>query len=280
MEVVKKMKRLSVPVFLIFFLLAGGAGVAAKSSNVEMLPWEQVNGIIPRYSKFIVKDLETGLKFKVQRRAGSSHADVQPLTAEDTKIMKEIYGGKWSWKRRAIVIMTKKRKIAASMHGMPHGAGALKNNFPGHFCIHFFGSTTHRTSSMDLSHKLMVLKAASKLEDYLRQSGPHELAHAYLAGIKQHDSQVLSHISLQKMDWQPVFSQIENVFIDRMEILPDEDFQNQLTVSVPLEVKWERGGKGPRFFRGTLELVRFSPEQSWRVDSVRFFEENEFFTNE
>ncbi|WP_053363837.1 hypothetical protein [Bacillus sp. FJAT-27251] len=268
------MKKLSVPVFLIFFLMAGGAGVLAK--DAELLQWEQVNEMIPRYSKFIVQDLETGLKFKVQRRAGSRHADVQPLTAQDTKIMKEIYGGKWSWKRRAIYVLAKKRKIAASMHGMPHGAGALKNNFPGHFCIHFYGSTTHRTNAMDLSHKLMMLKAAGRLDDYLEESGPHELAQAYLAGIKQHDIQVVSLISLTEMKWEPVFSEIENISVDRVEILPDEDFSDQLTVSVPVEIKWARRGRGPRHFRGNIELVRFSPEQSWKIDSVPFFKENEF----
>lgn len=248
----------------------------AKSNKVEMLPWEQVNDLLPRYSKFIVRDLETGVEFKVQRRAGSRHADVQPLTAKDTKLMKEVYGGKWSWKRRAIMVITKERKIAASMHGMPHGAGALKNNFPGHFCIHFYGSTTHRTSSMDLSHKLMILKAAGRLDDYLKGSGPHELASAYLAGIKQHDRKVVSLISLQKMDWEPVFALIENVHVDRMEVLPDEDFHNQLTVSVPVEIKWLRSGGGPSRFEGTIELVRFSPEQSWKIDSFSFLKKNEF----
>ena len=57
--------------------------------------------------------------------------------------MKTIYNGKWSWKRRAILIITHDQLLAASMHGMPHGAGALKNGFPGHFCVHFYGSTTH-----------------------------------------------------------------------------------------------------------------------------------------
>ncbi|MCM3080108.1 hypothetical protein [Brevibacillus invocatus] len=35
-----------------------------------------------------VIDLETGQRFQVQRRAGSRHADVQPLTRNDTMILK------------------------------------------------------------------------------------------------------------------------------------------------------------------------------------------------
>ena len=88
--------------------------------------------------------------------------------------MKEIYGGKWSWKRRAIIVIHQDQWIAASMHGMPHGAGALENDFPGHFCIHFYGSKTHRTNSMDLSHKLMILKAAGKLQEYVNNADPFE----------------------------------------------------------------------------------------------------------
>ena len=120
--------------------IAKDAGVGIQ---IDMLPWGKVYEILPKYSKFTVLDVETGKMFKVQRRAGSRHADVQPLTSKDTKIMKEIYGGKWSWKRRAIIVIHQDQWIAASMHGMPHAAGALENDFPGHFCIHFYGSKTH-----------------------------------------------------------------------------------------------------------------------------------------
>ncbi|MDQ7862437.1 hypothetical protein RCO48_19800 [Peribacillus frigoritolerans] len=57
------------------------------SFKIEMLPWEIVNNIIPDKTNFTIIDIETGLSFKVQRRAGSHHADVQPLTKEDTQIM-------------------------------------------------------------------------------------------------------------------------------------------------------------------------------------------------
>ena len=58
--------------------------------------------------------------------------------------MKKIYNDQWSWKRRAIIVLVKDQMIATSMHGMPHGTGALQNDFPGHFCVYFFGSITHR----------------------------------------------------------------------------------------------------------------------------------------
>src|SRR4051794_22075014 len=68
------------------------------SFQIEMLPWEKVNNIIPNKTTFTIIDVETGLSFRVQRRAGKQHVDVQPLTKEDTQIMKKIYHNKWSWK--------------------------------------------------------------------------------------------------------------------------------------------------------------------------------------
>lgn len=263
---------------LILFLLQGHSALAARKTNakIEMFPWTKVDQLLPRYSKFTVMDLETGKKFNVQRRAGSHHADVQPLTAKDTKIMKSIYGGKWSWKRRAIIILNKKQRIAASMHGMPHGAGALKNNFPGHFCIHFYGSTTHRTNSMDLSHKLMILKAAGNLDDYLAKADPYEVVNAYVAGLKQQDSKITSLISLEPIKWKPILKKIENVKISRMPLLPAEDLREEIMLDIPIEIDWYIKDKGRQVYRGDVHLVRFSPLEPWRVDSQDFLTENKF----
>lgn len=265
---------------LIIFIFVFSANVdtyAKKQdphTSIKMMEWEEVNEALPKYSKFTVVDLETGMKFKVQRRAGSNHADVQPLTPEDTKIMKNIYNGSWSWKRRAIIVVSEKMKIAASMHGMPHGAGALKNNFPGHFCIHFYGSTTHRTNFMDLSHKLMILKAAGRLEAYLERTDPYDLVNAYIAGIKQQDPTILSYISLQEINWDNLLYKVDNISISRMEILPPEDITDELILTVPVEVNWQIKGVGGRHFSGNIKLVRFMPNEQWRVDSLQFLHEN------
>lgn len=248
--------------------------------NIEMMPWEEVNDLIPKFSKFIVVDVETKKKFNVQRRAGSHHADVQPLTSKDTKIMKKIYGGKWSWKRRAIIVIYKNQKIAASMHGMPHGAGALKNNFPGHFCIHFYGSKTHRTKSMDLSHKLMILKSAGLLEKYIRGAEPNEIIHAYVAGLKQQDPRMLSMMSLQQqLKWGKYFHVIENIKLNRMPILPAEDLIDELTLEVPVEIDFLIKTVGKRSFKGKINLVRFSHADGWRIDSIQFLTQIDFITD-
>ncbi len=129
----------------------------------ELISWSKASQIFALYDRAMITDVNSGLSFWVQRRGGSKHADCQPLTAADTAIMKKIYGGQWSWERKAIVVTVDGRHLAASMNGMPHAAGAIKNNnFDGHFCIHFLDSRTHGTNQLDTAHQSMVRKAAGK----------------------------------------------------------------------------------------------------------------------
>ena len=265
-------------ILLTITLFINCSDVLAKDEGmglqIEMLPWEKVNGILPKYSKFTVLDVETGKMFKVQRRAGNRHADVQPLTSKDTKIMKKIYGGEWSWKRRAIIVIHHDQWIAASMHGMPHGAGALENNFPGHFCIHFYGSTTHGTKSMDLSHKLMILKAAGNLQEYVDSADPYELINAYVAGFKQQDSRIISTISLQQIDWKEHIQSIENINLNSISMLPVEDLVNEISLQVPVEIEWMSNNSQRKYFNGNIYLYRFSPADAWKIDSIRFLKDS------
>jgi hypothetical protein len=159
----------------------------------ELLPWSEVQYIIPRYSKFQVVEPESGLVFSVQRRAGSSHADVQPLTKNDTEIMKQIYEGKWSWERRAVIVVTEdNRRIAGSMHGMPHGGDGIPGNaFKGHFCIHFLGSTTHKSGHVDPGHQWMVHKAAGQIESYLNALTPEDQIAAWIVALNQQDESMI-----------------------------------------------------------------------------------------
>ncbi|KOP83080.1 hypothetical protein AMS60_11720 [Bacillus sp. FJAT-21945] len=267
-----------IAIILVIAVLLNSSSILADKSNVsiqiEMLPWDKVNKTLPKYSKFIVMDVETGEKFHVQRRAGSNHADVQPLTSKDTKIMKKVYDGKWSWKRRAIIVINGNQWIAASMHGMPHGAGALKNNFPGHFCIHFYGSTTHRTNFMDLSHKLMILKSAGKLQEYINQADPYEVIRAFFAGMKQQDIRIVSAVSLQKIEWKNHLKYLENINLSRMLVMPIEDLTEDLSLEIPVEVDMVIKNSGRRSFKGKVYLVRFSPYDAWEIDSIQFLEDS------
>lgn len=154
-----------------FFALDGQAVIAADQMSSrsgqrlvgEMVPWSDVNLIFPRGALATVTDVETRLSYQIKRYVGTNHADCEPLTAEDTAIMKKIYGGQWSWTRRAIIVTVNGRQLAASQNGMPHAShldSLSNNNFAGHFCIHFLGSKTHSSSNVDAKHQQMVKKAA------------------------------------------------------------------------------------------------------------------------
>ncbi|MBC7083989.1 MAG: peptidoglycan-binding protein [Firmicutes bacterium] len=139
---------------------AGDIPSRGGRSPVEVLHWDKVKSLFRSYATVV--DVRTGLSFRVRRRGGHFHADAEPVSAEDTAIMKRIYGGRWSWERRPIVVEVAGRRIAASMNGMPHGGESVRgNDFPGHFCIHFAGSRLHGSGEMDREHQACVREAAA-----------------------------------------------------------------------------------------------------------------------
>jgi hypothetical protein len=158
----------------------------------QILHWKQAGTLIADKSILKVTDLETGLTFEVQKRAGRNHADVQPLTKADTAVMKKIYNGKWSWNRKAVLVEYNGKRFAASMNGMPHGGDGIPgNNFSGHFCIHFQGSMTHGRGKIDPMHQLMVYKAAGKLPDYLGGASPNELADTFFFAMNMGEREIM-----------------------------------------------------------------------------------------
>ncbi|WP_188208244.1 S-layer homology domain-containing protein [Alkalibacillus aidingensis] len=107
-----------------------------------------------------VTDFQTGKTFKMKRTVGANHADVEPLTARDTEIIREIWGG-FSWTERAVIVEVDGRKIAASMSAMPHDVQYITdNNFPGHTDIHFKNSTRHKDGAISPAHQSQIRIAA------------------------------------------------------------------------------------------------------------------------
>ena len=140
------------------------SAVASASSGkitTERLDW--FNGgknVIPNGAVFQIKDVSTGLVFSARRQSGGSHMDAEPLTAEDTAILKKINGGTFSWRRRAVLVKYNGHVYAASIYSEPHGANTiLDNNFDGQFCLHFYGSKTHGTDRVDADHQKCVEQA-------------------------------------------------------------------------------------------------------------------------
>lgn len=146
--------------------------------------WTEAQYVIPVGADFEVVDFNTGKSFFARRTTGANHADCETLTAEDTKKMKAIWGGSFSWSKRPVLIKYNGRKIAASMSAMPHagndsaaaavwtswrsdnyGAGTnfdwIKNNgMDGHFDIHFLNSTKHVDGAVDTGHQANIKTSA------------------------------------------------------------------------------------------------------------------------
>lgn len=130
--------------------------------TVKEMDWwkSDIQKIFAKGTDATITDVRTGLTWREQRRGGTNHADVQPLTADDTAALKKAYGGKWSWNRRPIWVTINGQTYAASMNGMPHGGSSIKNNnFDGHHCIHFTNSRTHCSNKVCPNHQKAIKEA-------------------------------------------------------------------------------------------------------------------------
>lgn len=133
------------------------------TGEVKLSTWDDIAKVFKKGTKALVTDVKSGRQFHVIRFGGWYHADCEPCTAKDTAIMKECFGGKWSWDRRPIWVTIGSVTYAASQHGMPHMVDPVKdNNFPGHFCIHFKGSKVHETGKECPRHQYCVRYAYDK----------------------------------------------------------------------------------------------------------------------
>ncbi|MGM0419779.1 MAG: peptidoglycan-binding protein [Bacillota bacterium] len=137
-------------------------GGSINTRTIDAMDWGQVTRLFPRNSVATITDVNTGLSFRIRRLYGTNHADVEPLSSRDTNILRRIYGGAWSWDRRAVIVNINGRLLAGSINGVPHGGQSISNNFNGHICLHFKNSRTHGSNSMDRDHQNMIRKAAEQ----------------------------------------------------------------------------------------------------------------------
>lgn len=165
-----------------FGLLGSTANFSSENETSDLDWFQEVRYLWKRGEDAVITDVDTGLSFTVRRTFGTNHADVEPLTINDTKIIKEIWGG-FTWERRAVVVEVNGYRIAASMTSMPHagldskpsgsyvrnrscnyGTGynldaVKKNGADGVMDIHFKNSRTHSTNTKQSSHQNMIKKA-------------------------------------------------------------------------------------------------------------------------
>lgn len=151
----------------------------------EYLHWQDVMKMFTKKSTVLtIEDFLTGTTYNVLVGYGSNHADIEPLTLRDAMIMKELWGGEFSWARRPVLVHFNGRVIAGSLNGMPHagvenapadtyvsgrsagyGYGynydyVKGNGVDGHMCLHFKGSLLHKNNKQDPKHQQAVKTAA------------------------------------------------------------------------------------------------------------------------
>lgn len=140
-------------------------GQQKSTPEVLKMDWfNNVNNLFTKYTLIAqVIDVQTKKTYFVKRTGGYNHADVEPIDAKNTAIMKEIYGGVWSWTRRPVWVYIDGIYVAGSINGMPHGYSLIDgNNMGGHSCIHFLNSKTHGTKRVDEAHQNAVETAYSR----------------------------------------------------------------------------------------------------------------------
>lgn len=248
--------------------------MVAASHYGALLSWDEVKERIPNKSVITVLDMETGLTFKAQRRAGKHHADVQPLTKADTKVMKQIYQGKWSWKRKAVLVEKDGRYYAASMQGMPHGGDGIPNNgFSGHFCIHFLNSRTHVSNNKDAEHHLMIHKAAGKLDAYFKNVSPYEFIDSFIGAVNVKEKQVLPYFFFNPA--HPRLAEVEKELQDVHTFRRVSKYQqaeaetDKLMLEIPVEIRVDRAGQSVETRKVTFHIERKTKESPWKIVDIR-----------
>jgi len=124
--------------------------------------WTEAQYVWTMDSIATVIDFQTKKSWQVIRSYGAAHADVEPLTAKDAAVMKEVWGGKWSWSVRPVIVVVSGHRIAASASAMPHSIEKIgaENNFAGHSDIHFLNSRQHKDFTINENHQKAIQKAA------------------------------------------------------------------------------------------------------------------------
>ncbi|MCL1862369.1 MAG: SH3 domain-containing protein [Defluviitaleaceae bacterium] len=133
---------------------------ALAHGTVELLHWSEAREVLTRGTIFTLVDVRTGLSWQAASFSNGNHADIEPITAEDTATKRQAFGS-WTWTPRPVLVLINGRTLAASVNGMPHaGSTRSGNNMNGHVCLHFLGSTTHRPAAQHVrDHQNAVREA-------------------------------------------------------------------------------------------------------------------------
>lgn len=141
-------------------------GESASPARVgKLVDWfKDGQYILTKNKVFTIVDKRTGKQFKVKMMGGYNHSDVEPVAKSDTDAMKSLFGGKWTWSPRPVVIYVDGMNIAGSLSGMPHSFDTVSaNGVAGHYDLYLANSKPHKegaSTSYVQQHERAVQEAA------------------------------------------------------------------------------------------------------------------------
>ena len=117
-----------------------GKASGPSVSSVKLLHWyNEVKPSVKAGQTITVFDPATSLQWTLRLYSLGHHADSEPLTLTDTKIMYKAFGYTNTWTPKAVYVkLPSGTWTLATMHNVPHLTGSIKDNgFNGHLCVHF-----------------------------------------------------------------------------------------------------------------------------------------------
>ena len=119
---------------------SSATATAPDKSKIKLMYWyTEVKPILKGKSSIYVYDPATSIGFTLHLYSLGRHADVEPMTADDTAKMMEAFGGVATWTPKFVyVLLPNGQWTVATMHNVAHGGQSIKdNNFDGQNCVHF-----------------------------------------------------------------------------------------------------------------------------------------------
>ena len=82
-------------------------------NGVELIQWSEAKKVFTIGVTASVYDVWTGITYNVKSFSNGLHADVEPVTKEDTDLLKATYGEEWSWDPRPVWVTINGHIMAA-----------------------------------------------------------------------------------------------------------------------------------------------------------------------
>ena len=157
--------------------IGSGTVTLDKTKAIFNIPWTTMKSKNVISNTLTLTDIGKNVSFNVKVQSTGNHADVEPLTANDTRVLCSLYGAATSsqleaqnmYQRRAVIVTnTAGQQFIGSIYAIPHGQDTVSgNDFDGQFCLHFRDSTVHDgggSISEAQNHQAKISGAAASLK--------------------------------------------------------------------------------------------------------------------